>query len=373
MNTRLLLNNQLEGIGWFSYNILKILATKYPEHTFYYIFDRPYDQQFIFGDNVIPVVVSPPARHPILWYVWYEWSVARVLKKIKADVFLSMDSYTSIGATIPKITVIHDIAFVFFERQMPRLTQWYMRYFTPKFIESSDLVVTVSESTKNDMMSYYHTPESKIIVANNASSPSFQPMSEQDILRFKSEKTNQCDYFVYVGSIHPRKNVLNLLKAFEIYKNQMKDKVKLVLIGRFAWQSEDVSSYYESMMGREDVIFISHSSQSEISQWLAASLALVYVPLYEGFGIPLVEAMASHTPIICSDVSSMPEVVGDAGILVDCLNPFEIAQAMKSYAQNDSLRQEYILKGIERSKKYTWEHAANKIWEAIKMTLEHSR
>lgn len=369
VNTRLLLKNNLEGIGWFSYNILKILAEKYPQHTFYFIFDRPFDDSFIFGKNVIPIVISPPARHPILWYIWYEWSIPKVLRKIKADVFLSMDSYTSISAICPKITVIHDIAFVFFEHQMPRWTQWYMRHFTPKFIETSSKIITVSQSTKLDLVSFYDAAESNIIVANNAPSSLFQPLSNEEIIEFKRLNTDNCDYFVYIGSIHPRKNIINLLKAFEVYKTQRNDTTKLAIVGRVAWQSKDVMDYYETMEIKKEVLFISHSSQSEISQWLAASLCLIFVPLYEGFGIPLVEAMACHTPIICSNSSSMPEVVGDAALLVDCLSPFDIAEAMVEMATSPELRLKLIENGNKRKEIYTWEKAADIVWKTIEEAI----
>ncbi|HTN17210.1 MAG TPA: hypothetical protein VL092_05990, partial [Chitinophagaceae bacterium] len=111
VNTRLLLKGRLEGIGWFAYQTLKQLVHDHPEHEFIFIFDRPYDESFIFGDNVTPVVIGPPARHPVLFYLWLDWSVAFVLRKYKADVFLSPDGFTSLSTKVPSCLVIHDLAF----------------------------------------------------------------------------------------------------------------------------------------------------------------------------------------------------------------------------------------------------------------------
>ena len=114
VNTRLLLKGKLEGIGWFTYESFKLIVRSHPEHEFFFIFDRKFDKEFIFSDNVTPIVVGPPARHPILHFIWYEISIPRILKKIKPDIFISPDSYLSLSSKYPDLIVIHDLNFEHF-------------------------------------------------------------------------------------------------------------------------------------------------------------------------------------------------------------------------------------------------------------------
>ena len=112
VNTRLLLKDKLEGIGWFSYETLKRITTQHPEHQFYFIFDRPFTDEFIFSYNIEPVVIGPPARHPVLWYYWFEFRLPGLLKKINPDIFLSPDGYLSLKSHFKSIAVIHDLNFI---------------------------------------------------------------------------------------------------------------------------------------------------------------------------------------------------------------------------------------------------------------------
>lgn len=369
VNTRFLIKDKLEGIGWFSYNILKEIVNTHPEVDFYFIFDRPYDAQFIFAENVKPIIVSPPARHPFLWYVWFEMALPNALKKINPDVFLSLDAYTSIKANVKKVTVFHDIAFAFFNGHVPFLVEKFMRFFTPKYLNASTEVITVSESSKKDLISHYHCDASKIWVSCNASSEVYQPVDIDTKTKFQQQNTQGLPYFIFVGSIHPRKNVINLLKAFEIFKKTDKKSMKLVIIGRFAWQFEAVKAYYNTMTFKEDVIFVNHLAQDALHKWVSAAEALIYVPFYEGFGIPLIEAMNCKIPIVCSNISSMPEVTENAAIHVSPTNTQEIADAMTKVLDVDT-RTQLIEKGQEQIKKYSWQKGASILWQAIERATE---
>lgn len=129
INTRVLMPNKLDGIGWFTYQVVKRWVEKNPDVEFYFIFDRSYDSSFIFGKNVTPIVLSPPARHPILWYLWFEWMIPRLLNRLNPDVFVSLDTYTTTRWKGKKITGIHDIAFALFDGQVSWLTEKFFRHY----------------------------------------------------------------------------------------------------------------------------------------------------------------------------------------------------------------------------------------------------
>jgi glycosyltransferase involved in cell wall biosynthesis len=367
VNTRLLIKDQLEGIGWFMYQNLKRLVQNNPEFEFYFLFDRPYDPDFIFGENVTPIVLNPPARHPILWFLWFEIAIPRFIKKHQIDLFLSLDAYTSLSAQCTKITAIHDIAFMHYENQVPKVVQWFMRHFTPKYYNSSDVIITVSEASKQDLISTFGAHK-KIEVLYNAASDIYKPIEEAEKTAHKNQFTEGCPYFLYVGSIHPRKNVLNLLKSFEAYKEKYQTNHYLVLVGRWAWQSKEAFDFLQNMKYKNLVKCVAHQTPENLRYWYGAADALVFVSLYEGFGIPIVEAMACHTPIIASNVSSLPEVGGDAAMYV---NPNDIEAIMQAMyvIQKPEIHIPLIENGKTQIKQFDWDKSAEKISQLIQEIL----
>lgn len=133
VNTRLLLKNKMEGIGWFAYETLKRITQQHPEHHFYFIFDRPYADEFIFADNVTPIIIRPQSRHPVLWYIWFEISVRNLINRLKPDIFVSPEGYLPLRTNIKTLNVIHDIAYEHYPETVPYLVGKYYRYFMPKF------------------------------------------------------------------------------------------------------------------------------------------------------------------------------------------------------------------------------------------------
>ena len=141
VNTRFLLNKKMEGFGWYTFEIVKRLVEQHPEHEFYFFFDRPYDERFIFGKNVIPIVLNPPARHPLLFILWFEFSVYRALKKNKIDLFFSPDGYLSLRSKVPQIGVIHDINFEHYPKDLPFSARIYLCYFFPRFVKKAKKII----------------------------------------------------------------------------------------------------------------------------------------------------------------------------------------------------------------------------------------
>lgn len=341
------------------------MVANHPEAEFYFFFDRPYDQQFIFGPNVTPVVLSPPARHPFLFYIWFEMSVARALAKIKPDVFLSTDGLTTLRTSVPRVTVIHDLAFEHYPQDLGFIGRNYLRHFTPKVARSSNRIIAVSEFTRQDIMKTYGIDRQKIDVVYNDASAFFAPSPEMEQEQTRRRFCGGDAYFMFVGAIHPRKNLVNLFKAFDLFKQQTLSKAKLLIVGRKAWNSKDITTAYEQLRNQEDVIFTGRVSDEELRQLYGGALANVYVPTLEGFGIPIVEAQKCYCPVITSNVSSMPEVGGDAVLLVNPFKVEEIAGAMKKMEEDAALRQTLIYLGRQNLKRFSWELSAGKLWDSL--------
>lgn len=365
VNTRLLIKNKLEGIGWFTKEVLERIVKNNPQHEFLFFFDRKFDPSFIFADNVTPVVLAPQARHPILFILWFEISVRRALKKHQPDVFLSPDGYLSLLSKKKQIAVIHDINFEFFPQFLPVGARIYLRYFFPKFAQKAERIITVSEFSKKEIEEQYHIDAAKIDVAYNGVANEYKPISAHERENVRWHYTRGIPYFVYVGALQPRKNIEFLLKAYEAFREKTETPHRLVIVGEKKWWSSKHEQTYQNMQFKDEVMFTGRLDLDELAKVVAASLALVYVSFYEGFGIPVVEGMKSGVPVICSNLSSLPEVAGDAALLVNPYDEESIAEAMLSVHHSPALQQELRNKGIERASEFSWNKTAQAVWNSI--------
>lgn len=372
VNTRFLIADKLEGIGLFTLETLKGMVSQHPEVDFVFLFDRPIDTQFIFAQNITGVSLSPPARHPFLWYIWFEWSVRRWLSKNKPDLFLSMDGFTVLNTQTPTVTVVHDLAFEHFKDHVGGLVRKYYSYFVPLFAQKSNHLVAVSNFTKQDIIRLYDVPSEKIDIVYNAPKKEYQPIVDEQKAVLKKELTDGKDFFLYVGSIHPRKNIVNLLLAFDTFKRATKSDLKLVLIGRKAWKFEEVDQTLDMLSCKQDVLFLGYLPSAKIATITAAAMAMCYVSLFEGFGIPIVEAQQAGTPVITSSVTSMPEVAGDAALLVNPNYISDIAHAMTRIFNEKSLRETLIQKGFENCKRFNWRQSAQHLWAVCEKVINTS-
>jgi len=369
VNTRILLKNKLEGIGWFTFETLKRITKNHPEHTFYFIFDRPYDQEFIFSENIVPIVVGPQARHPFLFYYWFERAIPKVLKQIHADLFISPDGILSLKTNVNSIAVIHDISFMHNPKDFPLIVRKYYHYFFPKFAKKATRIVTVSEFSKQDITKQFSIKSDHIDVVYNGSNEIYKPSDTDKILRTKKEYTSGEDFFIFVGALSPRKNVANLLLAFDLFKSKTTNKIKLVIVGEKMFKTKNIHTVYSNMSFKKDVIFTGRMNPKELKNLYGSALALTFVPYFEGFGIPIIEAMNCDTAVITSNVTSMPEVAGDAALFADPFSVQSIADAMIKIYSDSNLRNEFIEKGRLQKQKFSWDKTANKLWESIEKVL----
>ncbi len=369
VNTRILLKNKLEGIGWFTYETMKRITQNHPEHQFYFIFDRPYSKEFIFADNVTPIVTGPQARHPVLFYYWFEKSIPKVLKQIKADVFISPDGYLSLNTNIKSIPVIHDINFMHNPKDFPIGLRHYYHYFFPRFAQKAKRIVTVSEFSRKDIKEQFAIDQKNIDVVFNGSNEIYKPSPEEEIQETKKQFTQGEDYFIFVGALSPRKNIANLLSAFNLFKVITKSKIKLVIVGEKMFKTRKMKDAFNQMNYKDDVIFTGRKSPEELKKLYGAALALTFVPYFEGFGIPIIEAMNCDTAVITSNVTSMPEIAGNAALLVDPFSIESIADAMTKIYNDKDLRNQLIEKGKLQRSKFSWDQTANKFWESIEKVI----
>ncbi len=370
VNTRLLLKGKLEGIGWFTYQTLERIVKDHPEHEFFFFFDRPYDPAFVFAPNVTPVVVHPQARHPILFYIWFEWSIPAMLRKYKIDLFLSPDSYMSLSTKVPTYLVIHDLAFEHYPEHFVLSHRLYWTHYSPLFARKACRIATVSTFSKNDISKCYGIAPDKIDVVYNGAHDEYKPLNPIEREEVKKHYADGCEYFVFAGALHPRKNIVNLLKAFVAFKQRQRTNMKLVIAGRPAWKYDEVEQMRATMPFKEDVKWVGYMNVDELSKVIGGAYALVYASLFEGFGIPILEALQCDVPAIVSNTSSMPEVAGDAALLVDPADPADIADKMHKIYKDEALRNKLIVHAREQIKKFDWNKSAERLWDSMMKCVE---
>lgn len=369
VNTRLLLKDRLEGIGWFSYETLKRISLQHPEHTFLFLFDRPFDPGFIFGDNIVPLVVAPRTRHPLLWYAWFEWSLPRILKKHRADVFFSPDGYMPLGLKIPSLIAIHDINFHHRPGDLPPSSRFYYRRYFPLFASRADRIITVSEYSRKDIAGSYGIHPDKIDVVYNGANHAFKPLNQEEISRVRSEYTGGQPYYVFIGSFHPRKNLARLLQAFDLFRDGSPWVYKLVVVGEKMFMTGDIDRTIAKLRHQQDIVFTGRLAPAKLARVMGAASALTFVPLFEGFGIPLLEAMNCDVPILASDVTSLPEIAGKAAIYCDPLDIQDIANGMSRLATRTDLCTKLIEAGRTRRRAFSWDITARKVWNSLEKII----
>ena len=365
VNVRLLIKNKLDGIGWFTYETMKRITKAHPEHEFVFIFDRKYDPSFLFSPNIIPVVVPPQTRRPLLWLAWFEISIPMVLKKHDVDLFLSPDGYLSLNTGKKQMSIIHDINFHHRPMDLPFSTRLYYRKMFPLFAKKATRLGTVSRYSKTDIMNAYGVNEGKIDIMYNGANEMYSPLTKDEIKETREKYNAKAGYFIFIGTMHPRKNIARMLLAFDMFREKINVSFKMIIVGEKMFMTRDIEQVYSSMQFSEDVIFAGRKSPLELKYLLGSATALSFVPLFEGFGIPLVEAMYCDVPVITSNVTSLPEIAGEAAIYADPYNVDSISNAMLTIFENIPLREKIIKSARNQRNKYSWDKTAASLWSGI--------
>lgn len=368
VNTRLLQSGKLEGIGWFAHESLQRITRAHPEHTFIFFFDRPFVDRFVYGPNVKPVIIHPPTRHPLLYRIWFEWMVPRALRKHKADLFVSPDGFLSLRTDVPQLAVIHDLNFEHYPEDLPQAYSRYYRSFFPRFARKAARIVTVSEFSKQDIVAHYGIAPERIDVVYNGIGEVFEPLGTAQQEAVCQKLTGGAPYFICVGSLHPRKNVARLLEAFDRFAEKQVN-ARLVIVGESFWWDERMKAAWKNMRHGQHVTFTGRLEQKALHEALGSARALAFVAYFEGFGIPVAEAMACGVPVIAANATSLPEVAGEAAAYCDPFDVDDIARAMERVWNDRALRDRLSAAGMERARRYSWDRTAEGLWRSIEQVI----
>lgn len=369
VNCWVLRNKQLDGIGNFTVETFARLIPAHPEIRFLMMVDKNFTEDYFNFPNVELHRVFPPYRHPVLYLLYMETVVPGFLKKHSPNLFLSMDGFLSLGSKFPQLPVIYDLNFEHYPQDLKWKNRVYFRTFFKRFARKATRIATISEYSKADIVKWYGIDASLIDNVSCGVKEKFAPLSEDEKKVVKQRYSVNEDYFFFIGSMHPRKNIVRLIEAFDLFKKNSGSKMKLLLGGHILWDDDSIRIVMDRISSKNDVVFTSRLSDDELRLLLGAALALTFVPTFEGFGLPIVEAFQAEVPVICSNTTSMPEVAGAAAIQVDPFKPEEIASAMQEVASNEILRKELIEKGKGQKNKFTWNKTADMLYRCIEKAV----
>lgn len=365
------------GIGYYTENIIRSLIELDQNDDFSVVAN-------LFATNKpSKVKISPAAKNYNYKFirflpgkVWNQLIKRRVLPPVNVllkdtpDVMVNFDFVRlPVSKKVKTLTVIHDLAFLHYPEFVQSRNLARLKKFVPLAIKKSDRIVAVSEHTKSDIVKSYKVDPQKIDVVSNAVNHKvFFPQQLKNNVQKKYSLPDS--YILFIGNIEPRKNILGIIEAFGKLPAQLQAVHPLVLVGGKGWNDEGIVTALNNSSAKEHIVRVGYVDDDDLAQVYAGAQIFVFPSFYEGFGLPVLEAMASGTPVITSKVSSLPEVGGDAVLYVDPKKSNTIAEAMKKLLLNRELQQTLIKKGIVHSKQFSWEQSAGQMLHAIRKTME---
>lgn len=366
VDARCFIKDEYNESANFLCRLFSEITALHKEHTFIFIFDKPYHSSSRFSKNVIPVIKAPVANSPAKWYIWYNIKIPLLLKKYKADVFVCIDGFCSLTTKVPQCFVLNDLDFLKFPQFVERNRVLFSKKFTRRFVKKAKTIIASSQFLKAEIINRYKSAPGKIQVIYPGRHEDSAVLSIEERESIKEKYANGNEYYVYAGPIDPGKNLMNLLKAFSAFKKRQKSSMRLVIVSRQAQQHEELIASLKLFRFRDDVTLLTSQSSNELTSIIAASYAIIYVPFIEDNSSVLFTAMQAEVPIVTSSAGAMTELCEEAALYAHPENFKEIAVKMMDLFKDENLRKKLIEKGKEQVKKFSLQQSAGFYWEAIK-------
>jgi len=266
------------------------------------------------------------------------------------------------------VATVHDLGYIHYPEAHTRRARWYLDWSTRFNARASKRIIVDSLATRDDLVAFYHTDPDKMILAYPAGIEGMAPVTDQALLEGVQAKYGiGCRYLLHLGTIQPRKNLVTLVRAFELLAQtgRIADDVQLVLAGRRGWLAQPLLDEIATSPVRQRIVLPGYVDERDAAALLSGALTYILPSWYEGFGLPMLEAMACDVPVVCSNVSSLPEVAGEAAIQFNPHDMQGLATAIARIYSDDGLRQKLIQRGRENVRRFSWDQCAQNVLEAI--------
>jgi len=348
------------GINGHIHNLLQRLSAAGPDLRFTAFLS---EQRFVAppGLNVHPV--RWPTSRPLVRIVWEQLLLPQVVRARHVDLLHGLAYALPLVCSCPTVVTIHDLTFYRFPETLRPSRRLYLRAATRSAVRRAERVIADSHQTKEELVHFLQVPGEKVDVVHSGVSDAFRPAPADEVARFRTERGLPPRFILFLGTLEPRKNIVSLLAAFAQWREDPgpgagAQGVKLVVAGAKGWYFEHIFKRAEELGLADELLFPGFLPEEELPWWYRAAECFVYPSLYEGFGLPVLEAMACGTPVITSSVSSLPEVAGSAAILVDPGDAVALADAIGRVLGDAALHADMRQAGLLQAKRFSWDRAA---------------
>jgi len=366
-----LVSDKMSGIGWCEAGQTMALAKLHPENKYSYNFFSRRDDH-IKMERLAPFIGSG-IKPEIVHFSGYMYRAASTFVPVpyshffgkKADITHFFNYIVPPGVHGKTVVTVHDMVYKAFPETVRGRTMMMLNTGLKKSMKRADIIVTDSEFSKREIVKYFPQHEEKIrVVPCGVDLEKFRPCEEPERIPAVKESLGiEGDYFLYLGTIEPRKNLERLISAYNALVKKLGEKCpKLVLAGGKGWLYDGIFARVERLGLTDKVIFTKYVPSEDMNPLMCGALAFVFPSLYEGFGMPPLEAMACGVPVLASGEASLPEVTGDCAVICDAFSVKSIAQGLYRLYKDEALRKDLSARGLERAKTFTWERSAEILW-----------
>jgi len=346
------------GLGRYAESLIRALVAAHPDR-YALFYNRERGIEPLAGLEHLPTRTVALGYKPWRLLVWLGQLARLGFDSLLPDagLFHATEHLLLPLHSVPTILTVHDLIFRHLPAHHKPLNRWYLNLTMPLYCRRATHIIAVSECTRRDMIAAYNLPPEKITVVHEAAAPRFRPQPPDTVVAVRARYHLPDRYLLFVGTIEPRKNLTRLLSGFEaIHADGLTNG--LVIVGKRGWLYDDFFSRLEQSPARAAVILPGYVPDEDLPAIYAGAQVLVLPSLYEGFGLPVLEAMACGTPVTCSDTSSLPEIAGDAALHFDPDSIESLTDALRRLLSDTDLHAALRQRGFEQAAKFSWDQVA---------------
>jgi len=312
---------------------------------------------------------------PVRRILWEQLVLPALSRRLGLDLLHATVNVSPWIGGCPAVVTVHDLSFLRYPEAFPTLQRIYLRSQARRSVLAARQVIAVSEATAQDVIRFFAVPAGRISVVYNGVDAAFHPAPQAEVEAFRRRKKLPARFIMHLGTLEPRKNLVRLVQAFAQVLRQDREKpgrepLKLLLAGGKGWDYDNIFRAVADLGLTGEVLFPGYVPDEELVWWYRAAILFAYPSLFEGFGLPVAEAMACGTPAVTSSVSSLPEVAGDAALLVDPTSVEALAGALRQLLDNPALARQFGERGKAQAARFSWSRTARETVQVYRAALK---
>lgn len=353
------------GIAQYTQHLIRALAALDAPHEVVILHSRKDRRSLAAGPNQRRISCWTPAHHRL-----ERLALALELAPLRLDLLHSPDFIPPLGGRFRSVITVHDLAFLHYPQFLTTESRRYYNDQIAAAVARADAIIAVSQATRSDLISLLGVPAEKVTVIAEAAGEQFHPVPEEAIARLRAAHGLPDNYILFVGTIEPRKNVSGLLRAYARLRADLPDASPLVIAGGRGWLADQVVTLHKELHLGQSVIWYGPIDHGDLPALYSGARVFCLPSFYEGFGLPPLEAMACGTPVVVSNRASLPEVAGDAALLVDPDDVESISAALRRVLTDVQLAADLRARGLAHAALFSWEQTARQTLALYEQTLE---